>query len=685
MPSKKFWTEDDVCKFLKMMDQKKSDGEIASALGKSIKAVKRKKLRINWKKLRENPQQYFSSENTPNKWAHDEMVRLDAYLQAGKSYDFIADRLNRTYTSVERMSQDTDWPAWRSVCGDTSTSLSDSSEDLIEHLINALLTLGRYDEKRINFINEKEFIRKVNFNKSQSPIKFSEIKKRAINKLHEFGFGNVEHVDMGEGTYIIVGDSHGKFTKTGVFRLLSHLNRQLKAKRIIHIGHLLDDDNDISYGWKDFSNLTVLAKIEELKAIQASQNSSDFNYEIIRETIGLGSLIVSNQDMISDYVKTPISSLDSEIFEPKVIINCHRHEFFSRCTDTESSYIASPGCLCEPHIVRTIKQIDFEDGKIVKHAYHHGFTKYRRMRHMFKYWEQGILVVNVDKNGSHTIVPCLIKKTNKGYTTSYFDKIISEQGIYSPDKKIFVNADIHSPKHDIYVLDIQDQITKDYKPNVFVNLGDSHSYEALNHHLLDKGKPVDSMVLSEAAQTHYVMKKMSKWALEFHSIYGNHERFAFDFVEKYPQFDEYLDFRFLCSIDEIGYKMTNLKNILKIGSTGFIHGDVKMYGQNGSKMEKISRTYGKSVFVGHVHNPGIRFGCYTVGLSGEMDQEYNEVHASAWIHGFGLCNQFNGQDWPTTIIIDKRQCLLNNKKYVPAHPEQWKLKKYKAKLVYDVE
>ncbi len=84
------------------------------------------------------------------------------------------------------------------------------------------------------------------------------------------------------------------------------------------------------------------------------------------------------------------------------------------------SYVASPGCLCEQHVVKTIKQIDFTEGKQVKQAYHETFQKYRRMKHTCKYWEQGMLVVNVDANGDHTVLPYRIQETSKGPTAALF-------------------------------------------------------------------------------------------------------------------------------------------------------------------------------------------------------------------------------------------------------------------------
>ena len=690
---KSTWTTKDLLQLYKLRNkQKKTWAEIGIVMSKTAGAVSRKYIRIDWKAFIKNPDAYVGhiKELANRVWTNIEMVKLEAYLQADKSYRFIAKKLNRNPIAIERKAQTTDWKAWRAIDPndrqkEIEKATDEEKEIFLKQLVDALLSICRHNFDKLRLIEEKEFLHRVNLERDRLYLSFAALKKKAIEELNILGFGNEENLELGEGTYVIVGDSHGKHTKKSMFALIKEINKYLKPKNIIHVGHILDDDNDISYEWGKFNNLIVLAKIEELRTVQDQRNKFSFNYDVIRETITLGKdLVLFNQDMISDYVKTPIKNLDVQIFDEKVIINCHRHEFISRCSNEGASYFASPGCLCESHIIRTIKQIDFTDGKVVKQAFWDGFSKYRRMKHTNKYWEQGLLIVNVDKDGFHTIVPCNIQKTSKGFTTAYFNKMISSKGIFDPEKRIFINGDLHCDKHDIKILDIQESICKDYKPDTYVNVGDTLNYSSLNHHVMDRGGVINKRLMDEAAQTYFILKRTSKWAKDCRLIYGNHERFATDFIEKYPQLKDYLDFKFICDIESLGYKLTPLKSVLNIGSAKFIHGEIRMYGQTGSKLEKASRTFGKNVFMGHIHNPSIRFGCYSVGLTGELNQDYNEAEASQWIHGFGLCNQYKGKSWMTTVAIVQNKCFLNNKKYIPVKPESWNVSKYNVKLQYTV-
>jgi hypothetical protein len=680
---------------------KNKEGKTFKEIGKQIKrstaSVSKKYLRTDWVEFMKDPDSYLNgNESTP--WTKTEVAQLYAYLKANKDYTFISKQLNRSRMAVETKSQKTDWDAWEAMFENPSEldEEGEMDEEDKEHFINqleqALIVLCRHDHKRLNEITEVDFVRKTSLSEEQMLISFDELKDRVSKQLNLMGFGNPDVLELSEGTYIIVGDSHGKQTPTKMFKLLKAVNKELNATNIIHIGHILDDDNDISYNWGEIDNLIVLTKKEELQIVQEKRKNYEktynFNFEIARDVLVLGNdLVVMNQDLISDYVKTSIRQIDQEMVDNKVVVNCHRQEFVSKCSDEGVAYIASPGCLCKQHVIKTIRQIDFTDRRQVKVAYHDGFQKYRRMEHMMKLWKLGMLVVHVDGEGNHTIIPCPIQQLSKklGFATSYFDKIITDKGVRNPSKKIFIHGDMHSPKHDPNILDIEEQICKDYNPDVLVNIGDSHDFRSLNHHEMDKGKFIDSDLLEESAKVYHVVKRMTNWANEKHMIFGNHERFARDFIGKYPQFKNYLDFNFICDIENLGYKLTDLKEVLKIGPSKFIHGDLIMFGQSGNKLEKASRTFGENVFIGHIHQPGIRFGCYSVGFAGALDQGYNEPTASSWMHGFGLSNHYMGMAFSTSIPIMDYNCEIKNKNYEPKNPENWDIKKFSARIVYETE
>lgn len=578
---------------------------------------------------------------------------------------------------------------------DTNNKSDDSVQ--FEDLVSGLIELARYDIDRLKTINIREFASKTNCHEFLKTHNYVEILDAAIQRMHDMGYCHPETNVFGKGTYLIVSDSHGKHTKTDMFKLLKNVYDTLEVDAIFHIGHILDDDNDVSYRWKYFDTVNVLACVEELTNIQKNMDREQemfangdveqpYNFIITRREIILGNLTLRNQNLITDYTKTFIKNIDQQIYNESVVTNSHRHELFSRNTYGGVQFIASPGCICEKHIVKTIKQIDFTDGYQVKMAMPSGFKKYRRMQDMYNFWEQGMFIVHVDDDGDFSIVPCRIKQIKGKYVTSYFDKIITESEVTKPDIKIFMNSDIHCDKHDIRILDIQDKVVKDYKPDVYFNLGDIQNNGALNHHEMGRGYPIDKAIVDETSTLHYILKKTSEWADEKYLIYGNHERFSKDFWRKFPQLKGLIESLLDSATAKYGFQMVDHLNVSQLGDATFVHGDMRLFNQTGNSLEKFAKTYKNNVIMGHVHYTAIRFGCYSLGLTGLLDQEYNEVNASNWVHGFGTCNIYNGVSFISNYSIVNNKTHINNDKYtVEQSALDWVTPTYKFTIDFDFD
>jgi hypothetical protein len=573
---------------------------------------------------------------------------------------------------------------------------SDKPEVKFDDLVYGLIELGRYDLDRIKSIKVREFINKTNSQEYLRDHNYEEIVEAAIKKMHDMGYCHPETLEFGAGTYLVVGDSHGKHTRTAMFKMLKNVCDVIGVDEIFHIGHILDDDNDVSYRWKYFDNVNILACIEELTSLQGNIDYEEdqyskgkvkapYNFSVARKQILLGNLILQNQNLITDYTKTYIKNLDQQIYNDSVIANSHRHEMFSRNTYGGVQFVGSPGCICEKHIVKTIKQIDYTSGYQVKMAMPKGFKKYRRMQDMYNFWEQGMFIVHVDVDGDFSIVPCRIKKVGVKYVTSYFDKIITEVGVEEPDVKIFMNSDIHCDRHDIKVLDIQDSIVKDYNPDIYFNLGDMQNNSALNHHEMGRGYPIEKAIVEETSSLHYILKKTSDWADEKYLIYGNHERFSKDFWRKYPQLRGLFESLLTSATEQYGFQMVDHLNISQLGDATFVHGDMRLFNQTGIALEKFAKTYKNNVVMGHVHYTAIRFGCYSLGLTGLLDQEYNEVNGSNWVHGFGTCNIYKGVSFISNYSIVNDKTHVNNNKYTVGDNRDWVTPSYKFSVNFDFD
>ena len=107
-------------------EEGKTFKEIAKILKIKASIVTAKFRRVQWDEFLKDPEGYLEGYGKIKKWTDEEMIQLDAYIQAAKSYDFIADKLGRSIVSVERQSQQTDWKAWRELRNADPSEMDDA-------------------------------------------------------------------------------------------------------------------------------------------------------------------------------------------------------------------------------------------------------------------------------------------------------------------------------------------------------------------------------------------------------------------------------------------------------------------------------------------------------------------------------------------------------------------------------
>ncbi len=623
------------------------------------------------------------------KWTpEDKKTLYDLKTNTDLTFVSIGKKMDRSARSVSNMFRNTNWKAFfRKHTSKKTSALTKqvATEAYTDTLVKALIQFARHDLRRLRETTKQQFMSNTILRSTTLPITYTELKRRAIYELQQIGFSYPSSKVFGKGTYIIVGDTHGKHTRSGMISLLKTLSKHVNAKKIIHVGHFIDDDDDHNFNWDKINNLCIVSKVEELKFISKLK----LNHDIVRHDVILGEkLTVRNQDLITDFVQTPLSqSITPEYFPTSTICNLHRHEFDTRCCEQgESSYVGSPGCICENHIVYTIKQQDFTDGRTVKQTFPTGYKKYRRMEHMYETWQQGCIIVEVDSEGKAHPHMCRIYETSKGYTTSYFDKIITENEILDPDDKTLLVSDPHIDMHDEGVLDIAEQIANRYKPDTVGNLGDTAENKSVNHHEFKKMGCTrsDKNTLVEAAACNYIITRMRTWADDMIILTGNHERFLEDYTDKNPQFIDILNFEFLNSLTDLDVEIIELKMSKKHQNARLVHGELLMYGQKGgNKLDKLFRTFGRNTCMGHCHYPSCRFDCYSVGLLGKLDLEYNEVDASKWVHSVATCNSFEDVAFISNILIIDDDTRVANHSFKPRHNQKWKIPPFKAKIQFD--
>ena len=182
------WTREELLTIYRLRQENKSWTEIADIVKtKTWKAISRKYGRMNWELFIKDPKKEPNGE-MPRKWDNDDMIQLDAFLQANQSYEFIAEKVGRSIGSVESRAQHTDWKAWREIQKtDPETTNTDIDSNIeqsrISQYIVALLEVCKCDFKRIDSIKEDYFLEKVNLDKAKLLISFKELKEKARAEL----------------------------------------------------------------------------------------------------------------------------------------------------------------------------------------------------------------------------------------------------------------------------------------------------------------------------------------------------------------------------------------------------------------------------------------------------------------------------------------------------------------------
>lgn len=729
------WTNDELKTLYRIVNKPGSKPSIqdcrkaAAKLGKSVGSCERKFSRTDWANVFGKEYGIEVDDGDRRPWSNNENLFL-YQLKVNDNLDYIkiAKILKRSQTSCERQFQRTDW---KTVVGNNGGSLkrnilkamteerlaadqeatkceTKNREKEAEHhahitakIVDWLIVTNEYEPDALTAMDEATFNIKLEkmLANPDSKVKredvkasFSEIRAAAMDQLDRLGMTYPKTRELGEGKYIVCGDSHGRHTSLGMFKLLRIINADLECKALLHLNDISDDADEISYEWHKVNNLVVVGRLSELHLLKKQIHK----YDVVRGRVTLGNVTVENQYDHGDFVKKSIGRIDPLTIPDVSILCSHRQEMYSHCGYKRERVVLSPGCLCKRHPVRTVKQLIFKDGPSVRQTHSIGFRKYLKQEQDSARWENGIVVVEVDKSGKATPHPIRIYKTpNCGMATAYAGKIYTEQGVFDPQKKIFFNGDMHCTMHDPRVLDIQEQFCNDYKPDVHVNVGDLLDNRGLNHHMggttgaafyHDGDKFVYRDSTFEIASSRHVMARMRRWAGDSYLIVGNHERFASDLASRMPQMQHLLGPEFLLGTRKLGVKVTQLKETLDFGYIRFIHGDVRVWGGSGStKVEKVANNYGHNTVMGNIHYPAIRAGAYSVPMSGMLDQKYNEKDASQWMQGFGYADVFDGVCFVSLVVIMGGQCIVGGKRYIPRDCSSWETPRYRVSLDIEFE
>ena len=527
----------------------------------------------------------------------------------------------------------------------------EEKEDNTELLIKALADYTGFSTDALSACTKEEFVSYTGYTEKFS---FTDLKSKTFDYLDSIGIGNPFCTAFdNDGCYLVVGDTYGQHTRSGMFALLNNICKAFNVNAIIFVGKQTDENDTISNCFSNFSVPVVfVASAEEIATIH--KFSKEINASVVRDHVTIGNVTIRNQEQISPYVKKSISSLDTILFNGDHIVNCTRMEYAVRNRGYTTQFIASPGSVAEPFVPKLRNKLLIKGGIKVAQVYSHSFKKYRKAEEDKLFWEQGCVLVNKYK---HVVqATCLpIKKVNSVYTTALSGVVIDECG-QSTEKMKVVVSDIHAPYIDKrnfntflqYLALNSDSIEE------VICAGDIVDCRSLNPHILKKGEQPEetfSETLFSLNEVLYNIKNRIDCNLVL--MLGNHSDFMMRWANKNPQFkdfftkavgdiaDQYADY--VSNVDELVYTAND---------TVVLHGNTFVSASGSTNTEKYARAFNgvDAVIIGHSHSTNVRFGCIRIGCMCEFDQGYNSPYG-AWDCSFATITTTGGVDFVSPLFI----------------------------------
>lgn len=520
-------------------------------------------------------------------------------------------------------------------------------------IVTKFLDACDYNPDNLNQISKDKFRRCF---KVEEQFNFEQLKKDAYARLESLGYCNPETLNFyDDGNYLVIGDTFGKKTSTAKFKLLYNIVEASDVKAVIAIGHNTDDYNDVSNAFKKFTVPVFFIPIKsELKDIN-NYCQQDTNSHIILDNIEIGGINIRNQEHITPYVKTAISNLDPLLYKNKCIVNCTRHEYFSRaCSFGSTSFIASPGAMAEPHVIRVAYKLTLTNGGRVNvtPAGRDSFLKYRKNDIDKELWECGCIMVN--KQGMDTQIQMVrIHEDNNGNPSCVVNGTYITDTVRLPIRPEYaVLSDLHAPYVDYETFKHVKQMLEATKPHQIVVNGDFMDCRSMNPH-----NPYEASTANfqqEVNTTATIASCLSGFCDNLLMLFGNHEDFIRRFTEQYPQLKDFIYHAIRDRLTEYGtVGLTDRNYVLIENAITLVHGSNNLYGVSGKQIEKLARSVCRNTIMGHTHAPAIRFGVYCSGCLCDMDQGYNNSVTTNWQQGFILVYVYKGIPYIQQVIFNK--------------------------------
>lgn len=204
------------------------------------------------------------------------------------------------------------------------------------------------------------------------------------------------------------------------------------------------------------------------------------------------------------------------------------------------------------------------------------------------------------------------------------------------------HLEVNKPVDDSYRL--FEEFTKDFKPDVLVDLGDLLELSYLASFNKDNLKILGNGQLKkdyDFARTE--LKRLRKYVGEFWLLEGNHDFRVRRTLEHWPMFEGLVEYPIGLHLEELGIKFKQLDEVpLRIGKLTFIHG----YWSVKNIAKKLLDEYGHNVIGGHVHRFDLaskvmaiheeEIQAWTIGCLSSTSPQWLRGRPNSWQKGFAV-------------------------------------------------
>lgn len=216
--------------------------------------------------------------------------------------------------------------------------------------------------------------------------------------------------------------------------------------------------------------------------------------------------------------------------------------------------------------------------------------------------------------------------------------------------RVVVQPDTHCPEHDVAAVDAFCQFLSHYKPHGLINIGDFLENESVSHWEPKTSKP--RRLVPEILKAREVLVQIDKAAgpqcVYKRFLIGNHEDWleqalvnrVSEIYDDIDQLDIDLTVKKMLGLQDLGYRVIPLNEILQLGELHFIHG----YYTNLHHAKKHLDVFGVNLMYGHLHDVQSHSGvsvrgvheAISLGCLRSLNAMFMKGKPNNWSHAFGI-------------------------------------------------